>query len=110
MGKYFFSPRKPKNTYLSEPSLGIYGRFFDFQGKIPFFTKKKSFDFRTYLSLRLNAEVVTRVWQILVSLVVGIKIIFQVVILFLCALYETYKKKLKNVQNRSSCGSALSTA
>ena len=61
-------------------------------------------------SLRLNTDVVARAWQILGSLVVGVKIIFQIVIFFWCACQETYKKKLNFfLQNQSSCGSALST-
>ena len=62
-------------------------------------------------SLRLNAEVVARAWQILGSLVVGIQIILHVVILFSCFyVKETYKINGKNFQNQSSCDSALGTA
>ena len=44
----------------------------------------------------VNTEVVARAWQILGSLVLGVQIILQIVILFLsCALWETYKKKWK---------------
>ena len=62
-------------------------------------------------SLRLNAEFVARAWQILGSLVVGVKIILKFVILFFNVPCMKFKNKnWKNVQNQSSCGSALSTA
>ena len=45
----------------------------------------KKFPYPLWHSLRLNAEVEAGAWQILGSLVVGVKIILQFVI-FLCAL------------------------
>ena len=46
-------------------------------------------------SLRLNAEVVARAWKFLGSLVVWVKIILQVVILFLMCLVRNLQKKWK---------------
>ena len=54
-------------------------------------------------SFKLHAEVMARAWNILGSLVVGVKIILQVVMIFL---YVPCNKMGKNVQNQSSCGSA----
>ena len=48
--------------------------------------------FSIWHSLRLNTEVMARAWHILGSLVVGIKIVLQIVFLSLCVLLETYKK------------------
>ena len=61
-------------------------------------------------SLRLNAEVVVRAWKILGSLVVGVKILLHFVILLSICLVRNLQKNGKNVQNQSSCGSALGTA
>ena len=63
-------------------------------------------------SLGLNAEVEAKALQISGSLVVGVKIILQVVILFFFDVpcNKLTKKMEKNVQNHSSCGSALGTA
>ena len=61
-------------------------------------------------SLRLNAEVLARTWQILGSLVVEFIIILQVVINFFMCLVRNLPKNGKNFQNQSSCGSALGTA
>ena len=48
-------------------------------------------------SLRLNAEVVARAWQILGSLVVGVKIILQVVILFFYVPFRKLTKKMEKM-------------
>ena len=45
-------------------------------------------------SLRLNAEVVAKAWQIFGSLIVGVKIILQVVILLF---YVSYKKNMSKI-------------
>ena len=44
------------------------------------------------------------------SLVVGVKIILQVVIIFFDVPCKTLTKKLNKKKNQSSCGSALGTA
>ena len=46
-------------------------------------------------SLRLNAEVVARAWQILDYLVVGVKIILQVSYFFFMCLVRNLQKKMK---------------
>ena len=47
--------------------------------------------------MRLNAEVVARAWQILSSVVVGVKNILYVVILFLMCLVRNLQKKMEKI-------------
>ena len=75
-------------------SIGPEGRCFKNQTcKIERRLKKKNI----WHSLRLNSEVVTRAWQILGSFVVGVKMILQVVILFLYVPCKNHTKKMEKM-------------